>query len=381
MRNARWFSSILIAFQLATLVVSPAFAEDGGQATVKLQIQTATNVRSQHDDQRNVLVQEYTLPAGSVIEVPKKELEKPILMKFWDALTGQEQSKAPFVKNIRLISAPGYTKSDIREFNAMNEDYDLFMSRNKLADSDMISQDDVRESVRMHHATAVHRDQNMGPYTGKLSGADARNVLDKINQANRSVEAAGRGQENCEACDSGFAQRWIRAGVPARALKKALTYYNANRNKIRNPRYITINDFTESSGNKRMFILDMRTGAVEKHLVAHGVPKRLRGRVDFPGFSSQASSKMTPRGFFLASEKRGGKHGLSMSLDGLEAQNRNSRARGIIFHSAPYVSNSMARNYGRIGRSNGCLAVDPSESRGIIEKIHGGSLVLNYGGE
>jgi L,D-transpeptidase catalytic domain len=50
-------------------------------------------------------------------------------------------------------------------------------------------------------------------------------------------------------------------------------------------------------------------------------------------------------------------------------------------HPAQYVSKAWMRRFGKPGRSLGCLAVDPAESARLINKIRGGSVVLNYTGE
>ena len=41
--------------------------------------------------------------------------------------------------------------------------------------------------------------------------------------------------------------------------------------------------------------------------------------------------------------------------------NSNAESRAIVIHAAPYVSERLAQEIGKIGRSEGCFAV-PSES-------------------
>ena len=48
------------------------------------------------------------------------------------------------------------------------------------------------------------------------------------------------------------------------------------------------------------------------------------------------------------------------------------RARLIVMHEASYVSDS---NNSQQGRSNGCLALDPSIELNMVDRIHDGALI------
>jgi L,D-transpeptidase catalytic domain len=52
--------------------------------------------------------------------------------------------------------------------------------------------------------------------------------------------------------------------------------------------------------------------------------------------------------------------------------------RSIVLHGAAYVSNTVIRTLGRIGRSFGCPAVRPEISRAMIDTLRGGSPVFAY---
>jgi hypothetical protein len=67
-----------------------------------------------------------------------------------------------------------------------------------------------------------------------------------------------------------------------------------------------------------------------------------------------------------------------MRLDGLEATNSNARARAIVVHGANYVSPDMIRQTGRIGRSDGCPAVENRFKTEIVNALTGGSLLLAW---
>jgi hypothetical protein len=88
---------------------------------------------------------------------------------------------------------------------------------------------------------------------------------------------------------------------------------------------------------------------------------------------------MTSLGAFLTGDPYIGKHGLSLRLQGLEkGVNDNSMERAIVIHAASYISDVIAKNKGRVGRSWGCPAVRPEISRRLIEAVQGGTLVLAY---
>ena len=363
-----FFTFLIIA------VLSVAQAE-----TVKMQIQANTNVRSVDERKGNVLAREMTLPKGSVVEISTRQLEEPILMRFWNALVGREQKPAEFVKDIKLISAPGFSAEEVREFNELNAEEPLYMSKKMLADADVLSKkEESRRRLRTRRQTDAMRSHDVRRRKDEATDrASTRRILENIEQGNRSARSAGA-QGTCEGCETGFYQRWVRAGVPERALRQALDFYNKNKPRIRNKRYVTINDLTDHSSQKRMFILDMQTGAVERHYTAHGSGSD-------PGHRGNAARLgngrgQSPKGFMLTGETYRGGHGLSMRLDGAEAHNRPTRKRLVVMHSADYASPRWLRRYGKLGRSQGCVAVDPAVSRQLIQKLKGGSLMMNFNG-
>lgn len=368
----------LTLFFTILMVLASGQSRADAAERVQVQLENNTNVRAANARARNVLVAEYTLPAGSVVEVSTEKLEEPVLMRFWNALIGKTEKKHPFVKGVKLISAPGYSAREVARFNAVNRTMSLYMSKKQLDDSETLESTENRK-LRTRQSSTAFRSQNVSNGLEERNNSASEKAIERLNAAHRSLKAAGAGQETCQNCDSSFTARFVNAGVPERALRKALVFYNKNRGRIRNSRYITINDLSDHSRQRRMFILDMRTGAVEKHVVAHGQGSD-RGHSGYVrNFGN--SNYRTPAGILLTGETYNGNHGYSLRLDGQEAQNSASRRRLIVMHPAPYVSKSWLRRYGKPGRSLGCLAVDPADSRQIINKIRGGSVVLNYAGD
>ena len=147
--------------------------------------------------------------------------------------------------------------------------------------------------------------------------------------------------------------------------------------KIENENYLTIVDFTKTSDQKRLFLIDVKNQkVVEKSLVAHG---RNTGNNTATKFSNIPQSYQSSLGFYLTAETYSGKHGHSLRLDGLEPNfNDKARERAIVIHGADYVSNNFVAQHGRLGRSFGCPALPQAKSKHIIETIKDGSCLFVY---
>jgi hypothetical protein len=144
---------------------------------------------------------------------------------------------------------------------------------------------------------------------------------------------------------------------------------------ISRPEVITIIDFGLPSDKERLWVLDLIHGKVLfRCLVSHG---RNSGELMAENFSNIPGSCASSPGFYTTGETYIGKHGLSLTLDGLEMGiNDKARARAIVIHGADYVSADFIRKYGRLGRSFGCPAVPEELSKEIIQTIKGGSCLF-----
>ncbi len=154
-------------------------------------------------------------------------------------------------------------------------------------------------------------------------------------------------------------------------------YYNLNcAGKLKNNNILTIIDYTKSSNQKRLFVIDIKKEAViTSSLVAHG---KACGDEYAQYFSNMPHSKKSSIGFFITGETYNGKHMYSLKIDGLEYTNNNARNRGIVFHGANYVSNEFIKHNGRIGRSNGCPALPQENNKKIVDKIKEGTCLFIY---
>lgn len=160
-------------------------------------------------------------------------------------------------------------------------------------------------------------------------------------------------------------------------LQTALAGYEIliEKQSINRPEVITIIDFSLPSNKERLWVFDLINAKVLFHcLVSHG---RNSGELMAENFSNIPGSCASSPGFYTTGETYIGKHGLSLTLDGLEKGiNDNARARAIVMHGADYVSADFIRKYGRLGRSQGCPAVPEELSKKIIQTIKGGSCLF-----
>lgn len=140
---------------------------------------------------------------------------------------------------------------------------------------------------------------------------------------------------------------------------------------------LTIIDFTMSSNEKRLWVIDMKNNKVLfNDLVAHGVNT---GNEFARKFSNVPNTNMSSMGFFITGETYHGKHGLSLFLNGMDKGfNHNARKRAIVMHGANYVSSDFIKKYGRLGRSFGCPSVSMDIYKEVINTLAGGSCLFIY---
>ena len=150
--------------------------------------------------------------------------------------------------------------------------------------------------------------------------------------------------------------------------------------ELENRKIITIIDFSKPSTRERLFVIDLENKKVlYKSLVAHG---QNSGANMASRFSNTPRSRKSCLGFFMTAETYSGKYGYSLKLDGLEPGiNDNARPRGIVIHGADFVSYTVARETGLLGRSFGCPALPVNSAKKIIDKISKGSCLFIYGND
>ncbi|MGE5230946.1 MAG: murein L,D-transpeptidase catalytic domain family protein [Deltaproteobacteria bacterium] len=140
---------------------------------------------------------------------------------------------------------------------------------------------------------------------------------------------------------------------------------------------LTVIDYTRPSRERRLWVLDLaRDSVLERTLVAHG---RRTGENLAERFSNRPGSLESSLGTFVTGESYSGKNGYSLRLRGLDrGLNDNAEARAIVIHGAWYATRDFIAKVGRLGRSEGCPALDPAVARRVIDRIKGGTVIFAY---
>lgn len=147
--------------------------------------------------------------------------------------------------------------------------------------------------------------------------------------------------------------------------------------KLNKDSILTIVDFSRSSKNKRLYVIDLKNEALLFNtLVAHG---RNSGMEYAHSFSNTPSSNKSSLGFYITQSTYRGDNGYSLRLQGVE-RNINDRAlgRNIVIHGAPYANPQFLAERGVLGRSFGCPAIPTEDHVAIIDAIKDGSCLFIY---
>jgi hypothetical protein len=184
-------------------------------------------------------------------------------------------------------------------------------------------------------------------------------------------------------------------GAPMAAVQRAL---QLSKTSAYSNKTFAVFDISAGAGHKRFYLFDTRSGKVQSFFVAHGKANGGGTRAtNFRGF--QRNHDMTPLGplrtasstqsmaqYSTIRDRYTGQayHGLTtLWLEGTTSYNSyiNSATSGFsrvvwIMHPAWYVTKGYRKNFpGALGRSLGCIAMDPEVSNYVFGKLTGGALV------
>jgi hypothetical protein len=160
--------------------------------------------------------------------------------------------------------------------------------------------------------------------------------------------------------------------VPSNLLASAVLYFDQNKAKFKNQKYITIVDLAPRSNNYRLFIINMATGSVERFRTTHGEGSDRNRDGYAESFGNVPGSKKSSLGYVRTAEVYYGSFGRSLRLDGLSSTNSKIRQRAVVFHGwSPVVEANQIQPL-----SWGCVTIDPDYRDGVIDKIKDGSLML-----
>ncbi|GGD87271.1 hypothetical protein GCM10011515_03470 [Tsuneonella deserti] len=163
-----------------------------------------------------------------------------------------------------------------------------------------------------------------------------------------------------------------------RLFPRAMASLETHAGRIAHRDVVGIVDFSQASREPRLHLVDLASGKVNTHLVAHGSGSDPDRSGWLQRFSNQPSSNASSRGAYLTGEAYVGKHGRSRRLHGLDPDNNMAQPRAIVIHAASYVSEAMAAAQGLIGRSQGCFAVSDAAIGEVLERLGPGRLIFAW---
>jgi hypothetical protein len=158
---------------------------------------------------------------------------------------------------------------------------------------------------------------------------------------------------------------------------KRLVDYKLKTDPASQPRYWAVVDFNQPSSSKRLYVFDTVEKKVNSYYVAHG--RGSEGTADdgmAETFSNREGSFSSSLGIYRTLDVYNGHHGRSLRLEGLEPTNSNALARALVLHTADYVSESFVHQTGRLGRSEGCFAVEKSVGDTLIDELKSGAYIV-----
>jgi hypothetical protein len=156
---------------------------------------------------------------------------------------------------------------------------------------------------------------------------------------------------------------------------------------------LAVFDISQPSAKKRLYVLDLKSGHVTAHYAAHGKHNGPNARATkFKGF--QTDLDMVPLGPLKTAHSEVMDHYntivdrydgtvypnmMVVVLEGVASYNNyinHTPPFKWIIHPNWYTTAAFrAKNNGMLGRSNGCITLDPVENNQLITKLEGGALV------
>jgi hypothetical protein len=240
--------------------------------------------------------------------------------------------------------------------------------------------------------TATRLSQDVGKITRPLSKKEFP-TSDKKEEPRKSQKLNLDTEKLCS-----LYKGFVSKGVPREPLLQALAFFNSDQMRFENQRYISIGDYSQSSTNKRFYLLDLSNGEVSREKVSHGSGRNSKGQpegdLDHDGMIDRCTNSngdrknMTRPGFYATGSLEysdhlagsgspnffPGKKANKLVLYGLSTSNSDAEAAGVVMHEAQYNEGGDKV----MGRSYGCPAFVPGRGGPIVQKILGGSLFYSY---
>jgi L,D-transpeptidase catalytic domain len=165
------------------------------------------------------------------------------------------------------------------------------------------------------------------------------------------------------------------SSIGSALLRRALGALMQHHAAIAHHDTIGIADFSLPSSMPRFHVLNLGSGTVSSHLVAHGRGSDPAHTGWLERFSNEPQSHATSAGTYKTDDIYFGGHGRSLRLEGLDQSNSNAAARAIVVHGAPYVSTEILLDHGVLGRSLGCFALANSSLGEVLTRLGSGRMI------
>ena len=180
-------------------------------------------------------------------------------------------------------------------------------------------------------------------------------------------------------------------GAPMASVQRAIAL--SRQPKFAKKDVLAVFDISQPSAKKRFYVLDFKSGQVTAHYAAHGRDNGPNARANkFKGF--QTDLDMVPLGPLKTAHSEVMDHYktivdrydgtvyrnmLVVVLEGAASYNsyiNNTPPFKWIIHPNWYTSAGFrAKNNGVLGRSKGCITLDPADNNQLITRLEDGALV------
>jgi hypothetical protein len=180
-------------------------------------------------------------------------------------------------------------------------------------------------------------------------------------------------------------------GAPIAAVQRAIAI--SRQSIFTKKDALAVFDISQPSANKRFYLLDFKSGQVTAHYAAHGRDNGPNAKATkFKGF--QTDLDMVPLGplktihsevmdhYKTIVDRYDGtvyRNMIVVVLEGVTAYNKyinQTPPFKWIMHPNWYTTAAFrAKNNGMLGRSNGCITVDPVDNNQLITRLQDGALV------
>jgi L,D-transpeptidase catalytic domain len=180
-------------------------------------------------------------------------------------------------------------------------------------------------------------------------------------------------------------------GAPVAAVRRAIAI--SHQPIFAKKDVLAVFDISQPSKNKRFYVLDFKSGQVTAHYAAHGRHNGPGAKATkFKGF--QTDLDMVPLGplrtlhsmeldpYKTIVDHYDGtvyRNMIVVVLEGVTAYNsyiNNNRPFAWVIHPNWYATAAFrAKNNGGLGRSDGCIVLDPAENNALITRLEDGALV------